>query len=145
MTIFKITPATSVLTTGTVADAFAGDSAGADTLIVDPSAFLVATGAGAYGALLANTGAWNVTVNGSIVSKQARGLVLNPGNAAVSTITVGANGEIGGLEGLCLFSAATIKNSGKIAGATDGVLISGAGTHTITNSGTITGTERRDP
>jgi hypothetical protein len=57
MAPFKKNAATSVLTTGFDDHAFDSDSAGADTLIVDRGAYLIATGASAFGALLANTGA----------------------------------------------------------------------------------------
>jgi len=63
MATFKITPSTSVFTTAASDHAFAGGTPGADTLIVDPGAFLVATGSLAAGAALFPTGAWTVTVN----------------------------------------------------------------------------------
>ncbi len=100
MAIFKITPAGSVLTMTTDfgVSAFASDTAGADTLIVDPSAFLIATGAGAAdGAFLANTGAWTVTVNGLIVSQHDNGITLSSFDTAVSTIKIGLDGEVSGL------------------------------------------------
>src|SRR5690242_13253738 len=96
MTAFKITPATSVLTTGANVHAFSSDSINPDSLTVDSSAYLIATGTGADGALLAKTGAWTVTVNGVIFSKQAIGIDIAAGNAATSTITISADGEVGG-------------------------------------------------
>lgn len=89
MTIFRITPDASVHTTADFSSAFNSDSPGADTLIVDSNAFLVAEGNVGKGAFLGNKGAWTVIVNGSIFSRQAVGLVLAPSNAAVSTITIG--------------------------------------------------------
>ena len=43
MALFKITPATSVLTTAFSDHAFDSDTLGADTLIVDPGAYVIAT------------------------------------------------------------------------------------------------------
>ena len=120
MAINKVTSATSVLTTANADNAFDNDSAVADTLIVDVGAFLIAQGSNADGALLANTGAWTVTVNGSIFSQQSAGIDLASGNAAASTITIGTDGEVGGATGIAAFSSATINNSGLIAGANFG-------------------------
>src|SRR5262249_6261335 len=112
MAIFKITPATSVLTN--VGNAFQGDTSAADTLIVDPSAYLITTVAG-DGVFLANTGAWTVTVNGSIVSQNFDGILLDVGNAAVSTIKIGADGEVqGNVDGILVTSSANIINAGQI-------------------------------
>jgi hypothetical protein len=91
MAIFHITPADSVFTDVFLANAFDSDTPAADTLILDPSAFLIATNVGA-GASLRNTGAWTVIINGSIVSQNYVGINLLTGNAAVSTITIGLEG-----------------------------------------------------
>ena len=94
---------------------FDDDTAGADTLIVNVGAFLVARG-DAVAVNLANTLAWKVTVNGWVSSGQGFGLFLTPGNTAVSTITVGAGGEIGALyDGIFAQSAVTVSNSGLIS------------------------------
>jgi hypothetical protein len=137
MAIFHITPATSVLkATGT---AFLSDSPGADTLIVDPGAFLISESVGA-GANLANTGAWTVTVNGSIVSQDFNGIFLTAGNAAVSTIKIGVDGSVQGNGfGIFLLSSANINNAGTVSGLS-GIEILNGGTHTITNSGIINAT-----
>ena len=66
MATFRVTPATSVVTSANAVYAFSSDSLGADTLIVDPGAFLISTAFNSGGASLANTGGWTVTVNGSI-------------------------------------------------------------------------------
>jgi hypothetical protein len=90
MAIFPITPATSRFTTVPGVNAFgppADDTPGADTLIVDPSAFLISEFGN--GAVLANTEAWTVTVNGSVVSQNSFGIILEAGNAAISTIKIG--------------------------------------------------------
>jgi hypothetical protein len=136
MAIFRIKPADSVFTT---TNAFDMDSPGApDTLIVDPGAFMISTGAN--GAYLAPTGAWTVSVNGAIVSQGGVGIWLDTGNAAVSTIKIGVDGEVQGAFGIQLLSSANLNNAGIIE-STNGfaIQIQNAGTHVITNSGTITG------
>jgi Ca2+-binding RTX toxin-like protein len=158
MAIFKITPATSVFVP--IGSAFVSDTPGADALIVDPSAYLITTTPGSFGAFLANTGAWTVTVNGSIVSQSDVGIFLAAGNAAVSTIKIGVNGEVqgagGGIlpAGIVAESSANINNSGLINGAIGlsggndtvtnsglllGSVLLGDGTNHLTNSGTIDG------
>src|SRR5262245_28674724 len=115
MTAYRITPATSVHTTAGSDHAFDLDSALGDSLTVDVGAFLVTENLGAEGALLANTGAWNVVVNGSIVSQQSYGIFLVPGNSAASTITVGVDGEVSGFRSAILAgSAVTIRNLGVV-------------------------------
>ena len=135
MAISRITTATSRFTTGTAFGPPADDSPGPDTLIVDPGAFLISTGGS--GAFLANTGAWNVTVNGSIVGA-AFGIALATGNSALSTIKIGIDGEVqGSTFGVVLESSANVNNAGTIASVSIGIRINGDGVHTITNSGTI--------
>jgi Ca2+-binding RTX toxin-like protein len=142
MAIFKITPVTSVFT-GNVR-AFESDTSSADTLVVDPDAFLTSTNLLGFGAFLANTGAWTVTVNGSIVATGSTGIFLDAGNSALSTIKVGVDGEVQGASfGINLLSPANINNAGTInefgiGGVGIGILNDGA--HTITNSGQITAT-----
>lgn len=143
MTAFTITPGTSVFGTGT---AFSGDSAGADSLTVQANAFLITEGAFAA-ASLAPTGAWSVNVQGNIVSGGGAGLLLRQANTGVSSITVGASGSIGGSRAAIeAASAATIINEGTLvanatsAGANGGaIVLRGAGSHTLTNSGLIKG------
>jgi Ca2+-binding RTX toxin-like protein len=141
MAITKITPTTSRFkNTGSAFGPPTDDTPGADTLIVDPGAFLVSTAVDGTGAFLANTGAWTVTVNGSIVSQGFDGIILDGGNAAVSTIKIGAGGAVQGHDfGIFLGSSANINNAGTISGST-GIEMFNGGTHTITNSGTINGT-----
>jgi len=122
MAIFKITPATS---RSNLIDAFgppADDTPGADTLIVDPGAFLISTAVG-RGAFLANTGAWTVTVNGSIVSQNNFGIFLVGGNVGVSTIKIGVNGEVSGAAGVFLAGSANINNAGEISGTLNGIVV----------------------
>jgi hypothetical protein len=143
MAIFHITPATSRFSsTGNAFGPPADDTPGADTLIVDPGAFLISTGAGGDGAFLANTGSWAVTVNGSIVSPNGSGIFLDAGNAAFSTIKIGVDGQVqGGGIGIFLESSANINNAGTIVADPAlggiGINISNGGTHKITNSGEI--------
>jgi hypothetical protein len=139
MAITKITPTTSVFT-AFPGPAFNSDTSGADTLIVDPAAFLIAVNG--HGAFLAHTGAWTVTVNGSIVGGGgfASGIFLDGGNAAISTIKIGVEGEVGGTNGIFLGSSANLNNAGTITSSGFGDAIDiGGGTHTITNSGHILG------
>jgi hypothetical protein len=136
---FIITEATSVARFGLIEHAFSGDSALADKLVVNAGAFLVAQGQGAAGAYLAPTRAWTATINGSVFSLQYAGVYLDWGNTAVSTITLGEEGAIGGVYGIYALSSATIKNAGAIAGRDHGIRIFDPGTRTITNSGSISG------
>ena len=141
MTTYRITPSTSVHTTGFDDPAFNEDTAAADALIVDAGAFLVADGFDSAGASLANTNAWRVTINGSIVSQNDRGIRLQDDNLETSTITVGVEGEVSGrVCGIAAGSSVTIVNRGTIAAATAGIEIGGGATHSITNSGRIEGT-----
>src|SRR5262245_22942124 len=138
--LFKNTPTTSVLTTGGGVHAFNDDTANADTLIVDAGAFLITTGPGAQGALLANTKAWTVTVNGSIFcTSSGVGIGLDPGNPATSTITVGATGGVFGSSGIVASSAVIINNAGEIGGVAHGIAFLGPGPFKVSNSGTISG------
>src|SRR5262249_52743409 len=109
---------------------------GPDTLVVDPGAYLIAENG--HGAVLANTGAWTVTVNGSIVGTFT-GIFLDPGNSAVSTIKISASGEVQGNVGLFVASSANINNAGDISGGSFAIAIESGGAHTITNSGTMVG------
>jgi len=145
MAIFHITTATSrFTTTGNTFGPPADDTPGADTLIVDPNAFLVANGGITdNGAVLPQTGAWTASINGSIVSRNAYGIFLSPGNAAVSTITIGVEGEVQGGVGILAKSSANIKNAGTIDGEDQDLLTNigieiGNGIYTIINSGKIT-------
>jgi hypothetical protein len=141
MASYKISPAGSIYATGAGQHAFNLDSKDADTFVVDPSAFLIATGAGGNGAVLASTKPWQATINGSIISTTANGLHLAGGNSAASKISVGTEGSIAGADaGVSLNSAATLANAGTISG-TRGIAIENAGAHVIKNTGTIYGNE----
>ena len=140
MATFKITTDKSRYTNNFLDAAFgfnnvADDTPAADSLIVDAGAFLVTAGGASHGAFLANTGAWNVTINGSIVSKQHTGIELTFGTSTSSTITIGTEGEVsGGLDGIYALNGATIKNSGTIIATSDGIRLNGPEAHTITNN-----------
>jgi hypothetical protein len=141
MASYKISPAGSVYATGAGQHAFNLDSKDADTLVVDPSAFLIAAGAGGNGAILANTKPWQATINGSIISTTANGLVLNSGNSGTSKISIGTEGSISAdIIGVSLNSAANLTNAGTIKGYV-GVSIENAGAHVIKNTGTIYATD----
>jgi Ca2+-binding RTX toxin-like protein len=136
MAIFHITPSKSVFKAAGAA--FNDDTTGADTLIVDPGAFLVAGGASGDGAFLANTGAWTVTVNGSIVSQNAVGIDLV--SLSFSTIKVGAQGEVAGAAfGMNLEGPAKLINAGEISSSAGPAIQLANGAHVIINSGRIVG------
>jgi hypothetical protein len=142
MAVFKITHDSSVVVSGFLEFAFGAvtdDTPQADSLTVDAGAFLASQGVAGIGAFLAPTLGWKVTVNGSIFSLQYYGLYLQFGNTAVSTITVGAEGSIGGVDGIYLASAAIVKNSGEVTGSNYGIYIIDPGTRTIANSGQLSG------
>ena len=106
MTTFRFTPTSNAHTTGTGVHAFESDSPGADTLIVDANAYVRADGANAFGALLHNTKAWKVQVDGLIHSQQSLGVGIDSNNIATSTISVGATGTVhGGTDGIYALSA----------------------------------------
>lgn len=143
VTTYRITPATSVRTTTTLAHGFESGGPGADTLIVDANGFLRTEGPSAFGAKLAGTGAWTVQVQGSIVSEDSIGISLLPSGPAVSSITVGAVGKVGGSGlGIAAFGPVTVENQRVItenSGGGSGIYLAGAGTSTIVNTGTIDG------
>jgi hypothetical protein len=144
MAIFRISPATSRYTftnnTPAFGDPAKDDSPGADTLIVGAGAYLIATGINSDGAVLPNTNGWTVAVNGMMVSTQSHGLVLGPG-AGASTVTIGTEGQVGGLLDGMLVETDTviINNAGVISGGVTGIELDGNGIYTITSSGTISG------
>jgi hypothetical protein len=136
MTAYRITPATSVFTDAFRDHAFDADSASPDSLSVDAGAFLVANRLG-IGAYLGGTGAWTVSVAGSVVSTYEEGMLLAPG-ADGSRITVGPEASVSGKIGLTVVSAATVENAGTIVGTTFyGIQVDKGATHTIVNTGTI--------
>src|ERR1700742_3089211 len=101
MATHKITATNSASTNANNGIAFGtapgDDTPGPDTLTVDSGAYLIATGSNGIGAELAATGAWTVTVSGVVLSTQGAGILLLGGIAgASSTITVSADGEVGG-------------------------------------------------
>lgn len=142
MATTKISATTSIVASAAGTSAFNSDLAGPDALIVDLDAYLVATNSTSNGARLGNNGAWTVTVNGTLYGAGS-GIVLDAGNAALTTITVGAEGSIHGASdtGIKLGSPATIKNAGIISGF-QGIYAGaevGGYSIVITNSGTLEG------
>jgi hypothetical protein len=140
MTNYTITPSGSISTSGAGQHAFFRDSSGPDVLVVQQDAFLTTAGSGSAGVRLANTGSWAVTVEGLVFASQYIGMDLDAGNTGASTVTIGAEGGIGGSIGLLIGSAAAIQNAGTISG-TSGLAISlgGTGSHSVTNRGVING------
>jgi hypothetical protein len=135
MAIFRIKPADSVFTDVAGDNAFDDDTAGADTLIVDLGSYLIAASPlFSIGAFLANTAAWTVTINGSVVSQAGAGISLTGGNPAVSTIKIGTDGEVqGGSDGIILASSGNVNNAGQISSSPGtAITILFGGTHTIT-------------
>ncbi len=146
MATFKISSTGAVGTLPSViidlGSAFALYSVLADTLIVDAGAFLISNdpAAGSAGASLANTGAWAAAINGIVIG--TNGIVLAAGNAAASTIAVGAAATISGTgsHGVVARSSVAINNAGSIVGAVNGISIEGGAASSIKNSGSVIGT-----
>jgi integrase len=113
------------------------DTSGPDTLIVDPDAYLIATGTAREGAFLPGTGAWTVTVNGTVLSQNFVGINVGQFNPGVTTITIGPEGEVGGVTGINLGSSAIINNAGTIFGGDAGIKIDSSAI--INNTGPIIG------
>ena len=83
MTVFKygFGGRSSVIKENVGDHAFSDDTKNAaDSLIVDSGHYLHAAGLDANGAFLANTKAWTVSINGSVISEQAEGILLEAGN-----------------------------------------------------------------
>jgi hypothetical protein len=145
MANFKISPTNALGVPSSVStalgSAFSSDSAAADTLTVDVGAYLISSdaSAGSAGALLGSVDAWTATINGVVFG--ADGINVAVGNAAVSTITVGATGNVTASvrNGIVTNSSAVISNSGTIVGVLNGISIEGGTAISITNAGSIIG------
>src|SRR5262245_8447126 len=141
MAVFTITDL--VLKTTNNTRAFESDTPGiiADSLTVNAGAYLITEGTAndpgdAAGAYLAATGAWTVKVSGGIQSENDVGIYLESGIVATSTITITADGEVGGGDaGIYAGSAVTITNAGFIGStdATTAVIFNNTGKNTLTN------------
>ena len=138
MATYKITTADSIFVNFPGIYAFAQGTAGADSLTIDPGAFLIATGANAMSTQLAAAGPWKVAVNGTIYSQQSHGIFL-AGNTGKSSITVGSEGSIRGVTAILTDDQLTLTNAGVIAGVDIGVSLQGS-SFSLNNSGTISGT-----
>jgi hypothetical protein len=139
MATFKISTDKSRYTTAVADGAFgfddpADDTPGADSLIVDSGAYLIATGFASPGAFLNDSKAWTVTVNGSIISDQAPGILLEGGLPSASSITVGTDGSVVGTVAIDVLNGVSIKNSGYILGTDTAIRLDGSEAHTITNA-----------
>jgi hypothetical protein len=139
MAIYQITAANSVETDAFEDHAFDSGTPVADTLIIDAGAYLKANDTRGYGAILDNTYAWTVRINGLVHSETAPGIYLVEDNAEVSTITIGKDGVVYGVFGIYNKSPTNITNAGRITGAINAIEAENAGAHTIKNTGTITG------
>src|SRR5581483_6944638 len=107
-------------------------------LIVIEGGYLVASGAAAPGALLANTGPWTVTVDGAVTSTQDAGISLAAGNAKISTIQIDDTGEVGGDIGIFAQSSLNIVNAGVIGGGDNqAIFFQNNGNNSVTNPGLI--------
>lgn len=138
MATYRITTGNSVTTNTTGDHAFDDGTAGADTLIVDPGAYLKAMGAASHGALLGGTGNWNVTVNGFVGSTMFSAMVLSENVKA--NVTIGSAGEINGaITGLVLGAQTTVTNAGNIIGQDRGISMGGAGSLVLKNAGLVRG------
>lgn len=130
----------SVQTTADFAAAFLTGTAQSDSLIVENAAYLRTQGLGAAGALLDNTHAWKVQVEGSIHSEKFVALQLLAGNQDTSHITVGANGQIvGGFTGVQALSSIAIKNKGVIEGVESAIEVETTAGNRLNNEGSISG------
>lgn len=140
MTKFSITKSNSIHTTADFSDAFASGSNSADTLTVLAGAHLMTDGTSATAAVLDDSFAWNVKVDGTISSQKFNGLWLAVGNDDMSQLTIGTEGVIfGGFNGVFAQSAVTIKNHGTIDGGSAGVEVYGNEKHKLINDGSISG------
>ncbi len=143
MTVYTITSATSIFSSGTVA--FQNGTPAADTLSVQAGAHVIAGGAvgtGKNAIWLKGAGAWTVSINGDVLSTEQIGLRLDAG-LPLSTISIGTDGNISGTFGAIeARSPVTITNrggmylTGNAAGA-EAVSFFGTGEHRLTNYGVI--------
>src|SRR4029079_4595690 len=146
---------------GTIYDAYSDTGPG--TILVDPFATII-TAAGSSDALTHNGGTWDITISGVVCSLDGTAVHLTtPG--FVSNIRIKAGGDVFGhdfgiradhptnitnagrisdkenIDGIWENNDGdfTIKNlkSGIIEGGTEGIAITGLGTHRILNAGTI--------
>jgi Ca2+-binding RTX toxin-like protein len=147
---------------GTTTAAYADTGPG--TIIVDPRALIFATAA-ATDALTLSAGPWTLKLNGTVLAQDGDAVVLkDQGFSSEVKIGLGANIGAGHGDGIQAAHATNISNAGYIFGtgaAIDefgngdfsirnlkagsiyanqvGIYITSAGTHTITNAGTIGG------
>jgi Ca2+-binding RTX toxin-like protein len=139
MAVFMITPADSKVTG--FFPAFEQDTLAADTLTVDPSAFLITTGLATPAVYLGGLGgAWTSTINGSVVSTQDDGIFLDAG-AVTSTIIIGKDGQVGGgTSAIQAASTVKITNSGILNGGSFAAIEQfGSGPNSVANSGYVNG------
>jgi hypothetical protein len=145
MAIFRISPFNSIFTSAINGVGFASGTFGADSLVIDPGAFIWSTGIDSTLVWLNAPGNWTVTVNGMIRADGniSIALEIGPGIPGVSSVTVGAvGGIISSSIGILAESPVNVKNSGVISSASSsGIWFNNAGANSVTNSGTIDGIE----
>ena len=138
MAIYQITPSNSVLNTLPYGYAFGDETPEADTLIVDPAAYLRVEGTSATAAGLGDDGGpWTVVVNGLIHSELGTGMSYSSN----VSVTIGQAGVIYGGHTACesVGTEASFVNAGSIYGGNIGIDASNDYEHVVRNSGLIHG------
>jgi hypothetical protein len=133
MAVYKITSLNSARGSGIKFDKL---ESLASSFTIDAGAFLISTDS--TGVALRGPAAWTATVNGYIAGN-AVGLHLN-GSLGAAKVVVGESGGVRAVTwGIYANTNATIDNSGFILGQTEGIRLTGTGTNSIINKGTIGG------
>jgi Ca2+-binding RTX toxin-like protein len=128
--------------TGAGQFAFSNDGSANETLNVTEDGFLISTGTGAGAVRLgSNFGKWRVDVDGTILSADAAGILLEQGGAgnATATFNFRDDANVSGVTGLDIRSDAILTNAGTISGSAFAINVSGAQVFSINNSGSIIG------
>jgi hypothetical protein len=136
MTAFKFGTTNSRYVTGV---AFSDGTKAADSLTVDASGYLISLND--HAVVLDRDGAWNVNIQGAVVSKNGQGVLVQGGGSSALTLTVGADGFISSTEyavNAQSTGATTITNAGTIVSENAQGIIT-FGKTTITNTGMIEG------
>src|SRR5688572_28018404 len=118
MTAFKFGPSNSRYFAGVPAFFYSEGTPGADSLTVEPSGYLISISSDAI--QLTSAGAWTLSIQGTVMSKTAAGVITTPGTSALS-VSIGVDGSV--------------------SGSSVGIYAQTSGVTTITNAGTIGGSE----
>jgi RTX calcium-binding nonapeptide repeat (4 copies) len=140
MAVFRISSSLAVGTLPSVLTvndfAFDGGTAAADTLTIDPDAFLITNASvqGFAAVLLDTAGAWTVNVNGYVGVVGAGNSDAFDVRSAGTKITIGTTGSVVGQFSAFNVSASnfSLTNNGDVFGQ---IVLSGTGIHTIVNTG----------